>query len=154
MDNADIIAWYRNGGECAERGEQCRVMEAASGCNCALAADEITRLRAEVERLTKEAVGAYNDGLHDGSDAASDRWAKDVASHRAEVSRLRAAAHDMLDHHYNCRGSCPQYDKNVAHLARASGYKNNLFEDEISAALTQPAQPAPEKDDEFGKLWS
>jgi hypothetical protein len=63
---------------------------------CTEAADEITRLRAEVERLTKEAVGAYNDGLHDGSDAASDRWAKDVASHRAEVSRLRAALATVL----------------------------------------------------------
>jgi hypothetical protein len=51
MSNADIIAWFRAGGECAERGEQCRVMEAASGCNCALAADTITALTARVKEL-------------------------------------------------------------------------------------------------------
>jgi hypothetical protein len=51
MSNDDIIAWFRNGGECAERGEQCRVMEAASGCNCALAADTITALNARVAEL-------------------------------------------------------------------------------------------------------
>jgi hypothetical protein len=51
MSNADIIKWFRNGGECAERGEQCRVIEAASGCNCALTADTITALEARVKEL-------------------------------------------------------------------------------------------------------
>jgi hypothetical protein len=66
MSDADIIAWFRNGGECAERGEQCRVMEAASGCNCALIADTIAALEARVKELEAALRSAYE--VYAGSD--------------------------------------------------------------------------------------
>jgi hypothetical protein len=52
---------------------------------------EIARLTAEVERLKSEAVGQYTDGLHDGSDAAADTWATQIAALTARVKELEAA---------------------------------------------------------------
>lgn len=60
----DLVERLRRGGECES---PCRVMEAASGCLCAEAADRITTLTgrlAELERATPEEVvemayGAY-----------------------------------------------------------------------------------------------
>jgi hypothetical protein len=47
----DIAAYMRLGGPCIENNAKCRTMDAASGCACAQAADTITTLRAEIERL-------------------------------------------------------------------------------------------------------
>lgn len=41
----DIVERLRIGEPCSEAGYQCKVMEAKSGCHCAIAADEIERLR-------------------------------------------------------------------------------------------------------------
>lgn len=45
----DIVERLRSGELCGE--DRCRVMDEAGGCTCAIAAAEITRLRAENERL-------------------------------------------------------------------------------------------------------
>ncbi len=50
----DIVKRLRQGYPCKEAAADgcCKVMDARSGCLCAEAADTITRLTAEVERLT------------------------------------------------------------------------------------------------------
>jgi hypothetical protein len=63
----DIVERLNRGEGCLEEGgKTCISMDAESGCLCAIAADEITRLRAEVERM-REALekiggikGAYS----------------------------------------------------------------------------------------------
>jgi len=50
---SDIVERLRNGGETCGL-DRCRVREAKSGCTCAEAADTITTLRAENERLRDE----------------------------------------------------------------------------------------------------
>jgi hypothetical protein len=49
----DIEERMRNGEPCKEASgdNHCKVMDARSGCLCAIAADTITALRAEIERL-------------------------------------------------------------------------------------------------------
>jgi len=51
----DIVTRLRAGYPCKEAAADgcCKVMDARSGCICAEAADELARLTAEVERLTK-----------------------------------------------------------------------------------------------------
>ena len=49
---SDIVERLRNGEPCrATSGVRCRFMDARYGCLCAIAADEITRLTAENEKL-------------------------------------------------------------------------------------------------------
>lgn len=48
----DIVERLRSGELCGE--DRCRVMDEAGGCTCAVAADEITRLRTEVEELREK----------------------------------------------------------------------------------------------------
>jgi hypothetical protein len=49
---SDIVERLRAGEPCNEDGNlPCKVRDARSGCACTIAADEIAKLRAEVERL-------------------------------------------------------------------------------------------------------
>lgn len=48
---SDIVERLRVGEACKENGGVCAVMDARSGCLCAIAADTITALRAENEKL-------------------------------------------------------------------------------------------------------
>ena len=51
---SDIVKRLNKGEGCLEEGgKTCISMDAESGCICAIAADEITALRAEVERLKR-----------------------------------------------------------------------------------------------------
>ena len=50
----DIVERLRAGGPCPD---PCRVQEAKSGCTCAEAADEITRLRAALDLILAEPHG-------------------------------------------------------------------------------------------------
>lgn len=55
---SDIVERLNRGEGCLEEGGQtCISMNAESRCLCAIAADTITRLTAEVERLKKEIIG-------------------------------------------------------------------------------------------------
>lgn len=47
----DISAFMRKGGPCEEISLKCRTVDAKSGCACAIAADEIDRLREAVMNL-------------------------------------------------------------------------------------------------------
>ena len=47
---SEIVKMLRSGTVCED---PCRVMDARSGCVCAEAADTITRLQAEVDRLVR-----------------------------------------------------------------------------------------------------
>ena len=48
---SDIAEYMRGGGPCIETNNKCKVMDTASGCACAQAADTIATLRATNERL-------------------------------------------------------------------------------------------------------
>lgn len=65
---ADIVEDMRGGLPCTEAGNPCTVMDAAIGCFCAKAADEIERLRQVLENIQqarvlqgKEIVDAVNE---------------------------------------------------------------------------------------------
>jgi hypothetical protein len=80
---SDIVERLRNGEPCrATSGVRCRFMDARYGCLCAIAADEITRLTAEVEKVGRD----YNT-VRD----AHDDWVREITRLRAENERLRAA---------------------------------------------------------------
>jgi hypothetical protein len=49
----DLVTEARKGGPCAELGDRCRAIEAASGCFCAAVADRIEALTADNARLRK-----------------------------------------------------------------------------------------------------
>ena len=61
----DIAAYMRLGGPCIENNAKCRTMDAASGCGCAQAADEIERLQAFVEAVVRHVGDACDDYLAD-----------------------------------------------------------------------------------------
>jgi hypothetical protein len=92
---------------------------------------EIARLTAEVERLKSEAVGQYTDGLHDGSDAAADTWATQIAALTARVAELEGVLVDIRDDE-----ECSFSIACIVTKALGGGPKT-------LAALTQPAQLAP-----------
>jgi hypothetical protein len=45
----DLVTEARKGGPCAELGDRCRAIEAASGCFCAAVADRIEALTAQLQ---------------------------------------------------------------------------------------------------------
>lgn len=50
VETNTVISRLRDGVSCDDsQGKRCRMMEARSGCTCAMAADEIERLRAALE---------------------------------------------------------------------------------------------------------
>jgi hypothetical protein len=60
---SDIVERLNRGEGCLEEGGQtCISMNAESGCLCAIAADEIVRLTAEVEKLREALEAALEDG--------------------------------------------------------------------------------------------
>lgn len=70
---SDIVERLRNGEPCrATSGVRCRFMDARYGCLCAIAADEITRLTAENEKLRKELDEAQREIKQLYEDAAGD----------------------------------------------------------------------------------
>lgn len=95
----DIAKYMRKGGPCVEHGQKCRVMDAASGCACASAADEIEFLRegkklviwkhrdaaARIEQLEAEAKTRTLEHLGQ------------VGQLSEEITRLRAALRGLID---------------------------------------------------------
>ena len=49
----ELVTEARKGGPCAELGDRCRAIEAASGCFCAAVADRIEALTAERDRFQR-----------------------------------------------------------------------------------------------------
>ena len=94
---SDIVERLRNGEPCrATSGVRCRFMDARYGCLCAIAADEITRLTAEVEQNTI-----------------------DFEEYRRDVERLRAALRECeaeLNAYYRMEypGDHPHSQKKLA----------------------------------------
>jgi hypothetical protein len=105
---SEIVERLRYGEPCIEScGDRCKVRDTRSGCTCAEAADEITRLEArvkEMEEVCRKLI-AYEQAMDGGRDI------------------------DAMD-----------YYAQASELARA--------------ALSQPAQPAPEKEKaKRGFVW-
>jgi hypothetical protein len=89
---SDIVKRLLKGEPCIEAagcdgGGPCKVMNASSGCACAEAADEITRLRAENERLGR----ALNVARYGEADFAWSVHEAQMVELRAENERLTAA---------------------------------------------------------------
>lgn len=62
--STDILDELRSG-NC---GDPCRVIDARSGCRCAIAADEIERLRAVLADFGKQMLPAEVEGFDDSPD--------------------------------------------------------------------------------------
>ena len=113
---SDIVGKLREGFPCLEGGSDhtCRVKDVASGCLCATAADLITALRAENERL-KDANAQLQE-IVNGDTAEEERL-------RAENEKLRAALHeaaDELDGYYRAEypGDHPYSKRKLADAMR------------------------------------
>ena len=50
----ELVTEARKGGPCAELGDRCRAIEAASGCFCAAVADRIEALTAQLESTLRD----------------------------------------------------------------------------------------------------
>jgi hypothetical protein len=95
----ELVTEARKGGPCAELGDRCRAIEAASGCFCAAVADRIEQLTAERDRayasgysdaeteISKSALGQRNDFLHSQYANAADH----IKVLTADNARLREA---------------------------------------------------------------
>lgn len=83
---SDIAEYMRAGGPCIETNNKCKVMDTASGCACATAADTITTLRADNERLRAalEKIDLLNTPLHGWS-------MSDLIDQEIVASGIRAA---------------------------------------------------------------
>ena len=69
---SDIVERLKRGESCLKgSGQTCISMNAVNGCLCAIAADEITRLAAEVERLRSLTV--VQESLIRKSEAANEK---------------------------------------------------------------------------------
>ena len=86
---SDLVERFRRGEPCDDR--KCRVMEAASGCMCAEAADEIERL----ERLVGTMLHAQH-GLEIEQLRPSVREMRRVASYLGYVMGLHSASGKLL----------------------------------------------------------
>jgi ferredoxin len=90
---SDIVERLNRGEGCLEEGgKTCISMDAVNGCLCAIAADEITRLTAENEKL--------------GRDYQSARDAHDKVL--AENEKLRAALEAALENGVGVSYSCDE----------------------------------------------
>ena len=76
----ELVIEARKGGPCAELGDRCRAIEAASGCFCAAVADRIEQLTAERDEMAMSCLSA------DGE--AQRAWDAQKAA-EAERDRLR-----------------------------------------------------------------
>jgi hypothetical protein len=102
----DIVGILRNGEPCQEPdGRRCKVMDARSGCLCAIAADTITALRSRVVDLEGQNKGLVlqNALLRQRPDLPVDRIpaAREVVALRAEVERLKGNMRARLADHIN-----------------------------------------------------
>jgi hypothetical protein len=107
----DLVTEARKGGPCAELGDRCRAIEAASGCFCAAVADRIEALTADfalqVQR-TDEQRAAYEQAL---------------SVTEADNARLRKALTFYADEeNYKSRlstdpcGCCTTWDEPIIHI--------------------------------------
>lgn len=90
---SDIVERLRKGGPCIEAagcdgGGPCKVMNASSGCACAEAADEITRLRNELHIAEAWSARVI---------AGTQQDVIEIARLTAENERLRAALRAVMD---------------------------------------------------------
>ena len=99
----DLVTEARKGGPCAELGNRCRAIEAASGCFCAAVADRIEQLERElsISRMAQvvmdngaEELTAERDSLRDYIDRYSyaDIAAEVVRAEKAEADNARLLA--------------------------------------------------------------
>jgi hypothetical protein len=84
----DIVERLRRGEPC-DGGNQCRIMEASSGCTCAEAADEIERLRAVLKDRLVLLQDAY---------AQIERLREEVARLEQKCIKLSDAIVDVARH--------------------------------------------------------
>ncbi len=111
---SDIVERLNRGEGCLEEGgKTCISMDAESGCLCAIAADEITRLRADIIN--------YKIGNKDLQDhcAEMEQTAIDLEEYRRDVERLRAALRECeaeLNAYYRMEypGDHPHSQKELA----------------------------------------
>ena len=111
----DLVTEARKGGPCAELGDRCRAIEAASGCFCAAVADRIEALTAERDALIaqRDAVPFDTDALGMGLEMAAQSTIRIVTKERDEAladnARLREALAmiDAIDPEYRIDG-CAQ----------------------------------------------
>lgn len=135
----DIVGRLNRGEGCLEEGgKTCISMDAESGCLCAIAADTITRLTKEVEKMTHLYEVTRTDALRNGEDAARlqaeverltrtsdaakecrDSWIKAGIEKDAEVERLRAAL-DVLQAAMTAKKPIPLAFKKAIIEARAA----------------------------------
>jgi len=116
----DLVTEARKGGPCAELGDRCRAIEAASGCFCAAAADRIEALTAERDQWKSrhfqmrderdaKAIAAknYADFNHE--------WRNRVEKAEADNARLREALADIVA---DCEATYPPSHGAIKYAAR------------------------------------
>ncbi len=110
----ELVTEARKGGPCAELGDRCRAIEAASGCFCAAVADRIEALTAEHNATLARLAGAVT---------------REIAL-TADNARLRAAMTALHKQALMLRG-----DQSYREFARA-------VEKQARAALNTGKEPS------------
>ena len=90
----DLVTEARKGGPCADLGDRCRAIEAASGCFCAAVADRIEALTAERDNAWKMVAEA---------DSRLGQSLGDALQDKADNARLREALEQLA---CKCSSNC------------------------------------------------
>ena len=105
----DIVERLKSGEPCLEaNGRPCRSMDAQSGCACAEAAAEITRLRNELHLANEWAANVYAGRDEDCAEITSIRTA--LAASEAKLVKARTVVEQMASF-YTCGGGQLDFER-------------------------------------------
>jgi hypothetical protein len=134
----DLVTEARKGGPCAELGDRCRAIEAASGCFCAAVADRIEALTAERDALIaqRDAVPFDTDALGMGLEMAAQSTIRIVTKERDEALADNARLRKVLE--------CLLIEYDYAELAHAEPPSLTAAVFSARAALNTGKEPSHE----------
>ena len=108
----DLVTEARKGGPCAELGDRCRAIEAASGCFCAAVADRIEALTAERDDWKKRHFKMRDE--RDKQAIAAKNYADFNHEWRKRAEKAEAERNEALNQLDSERHSVEVLEKRVA----------------------------------------
>jgi hypothetical protein len=140
---SDIVERLKRGESCLEGGRQtCVSMNAVNGCLCAIAADEIVRLTAEMKRLTEQKIAFIGeiDRLRETQRTVLVEQGESVARLTSENEKLGRDYQSARDAHDKVLAENERLRAALKQIAGIDPWDDGEqgYVDKARAALTQP----------------